>query len=255
MGMGLDSQHSVSGGAPLDLFTTPAGAYSFRKLKSNYAGNAVKIRRTTGGTQDIGFTASGNFDTAAANTFCAATNCYIDTFYDQSGNGRNVSQATTTSQPQLIFNCVGDKVCMRGTQAVGDLTGGSGLPIMTSASAVAKHEGTNNTTVLFVGPQLLAIHTNKLGFFNGSVALEVTASQAWHGVAGTINGASSSLTVDGATTTGTIAAVGGAGIYVISAGAGTTSGSVTEVIWWTGYALTQAQQQALTNNQRSFWGF
>ena len=41
---------------PLDTLTTPSNAYSFRKLRSAYAGNAIRIRRASDNAEiDIGF--------------------------------------------------------------------------------------------------------------------------------------------------------------------------------------------------------
>ena len=94
--------------APLDAFATPAAAYSLRKLKSTYAGPGIKLRRATGGTQDIGFLGFSGFtgaplDVAAATAFCAATTCFVDTFYDQSGAAQHLVQATAANQPQLVI--------------------------------------------------------------------------------------------------------------------------------------------------------
>jgi len=71
----LEAGHRLQGTiAPLDgggSFAAPAAAYGLRRLKSTYAGPGVKLRRTTGGTQDIGFLGFTGFtgaplDTAAA---------------------------------------------------------------------------------------------------------------------------------------------------------------------------------------------
>lgn len=88
----------------LDTFTGAAAAYSLRKLRTAYAGACVRIRRSSDNTeQDIGF--SGNsFDAAAFSAFIGAGNGFITTLYDQSGNSRNLTQATTTIQPQLLLN-------------------------------------------------------------------------------------------------------------------------------------------------------
>jgi len=77
-------------------------AYSLRRVVPAYAGSAVKVRRSSDSTtQDIGFT-SGALDTASLLTFCGAGDGFIDTWYDQSGNTRHLTQATTTAQPKLV---------------------------------------------------------------------------------------------------------------------------------------------------------
>lgn len=91
---------AVLSGILLDDFPSAALAYSFRKLRTAYAGSAVRIRRDSDNAeQDIGF--SGNdFDTAEAASFIGEGGIgWIVTWYDQSGNGLNVTQSSAASQP------------------------------------------------------------------------------------------------------------------------------------------------------------
>jgi hypothetical protein len=86
----------------LDLYPGAAVAYSIRKLRTAYTGNAIRVRRSSDNTeQDIGFS-SGNLDTTALTTFCSGTNGFVTTWYDQSGNGYNATQTTATNQPQIV---------------------------------------------------------------------------------------------------------------------------------------------------------
>ena len=79
----------------LDLYPTASFAYSMRKLRAAYAGPAVKIRRSSDSVQaDIGFDASGNFDVAAATAHIGGGTGYITAWYDQSGNGWDVTQTS-----------------------------------------------------------------------------------------------------------------------------------------------------------------
>lgn len=79
-----------------------ARAYSLRLAVTGYAGSAVQVRRSSDNTlQDIGFS-SGALDTASLLTFCGAGDGFIATWYDQSGNGLHLTQATTTTQPKLV---------------------------------------------------------------------------------------------------------------------------------------------------------
>ncbi len=89
----------------LDSYSGAEAAYSLRKLDCNYAGSAVRIRRSSDNTeQDIGF--SGNdLDEAALITFTgngAGNDGFVVTWYDQSGNGDDAVQATSTKQPQIV---------------------------------------------------------------------------------------------------------------------------------------------------------
>jgi hypothetical protein len=86
----------------LDLYPSAAAAYSLRKLRAAYTGSAIRVRRSSDNTeQDIGFT--GNvLDTSALTSFCAGTNGFITTWYDQSGNNKNATQTTASNQPQIV---------------------------------------------------------------------------------------------------------------------------------------------------------
>ena len=87
----------------LDAYPNAAVAYSVRKLKAAYTGNAIRVRRSSDNTeQNIGFTALGNLDTSALTTFCSGTNGFVTTWYDQSGNANNATQTTAANQPQIV---------------------------------------------------------------------------------------------------------------------------------------------------------
>ena len=102
-----------SGGAPfvglLDLYPNAAAAYSVRRLSSTYAGSAMEVRRSSDNAlQDIGFDIDGNLDTASLLSFVGAGNGFVRTWYDQSGNGYNFQQTTTSNQPQIVASGVVD---------------------------------------------------------------------------------------------------------------------------------------------------
>jgi hypothetical protein len=86
----------------LDTYTDAAAAYSVRKLRTAYAGSAIRVRRSSDNAeQNIGF--SGNdLDTSALTTFCGAGNGFVTTWYDQSGNANNAIQTTAANQPQIV---------------------------------------------------------------------------------------------------------------------------------------------------------
>ena len=85
----------------LNLFPGASAAYSFRKLDTTYAGSAVQIRRVSdNATQDIGFV-NNLLNTAALASFLGSSAGAISIWYDQSGNGKNLINPTTTQQPVL----------------------------------------------------------------------------------------------------------------------------------------------------------
>jgi hypothetical protein len=87
----------------LDTYPGAAAAYSVRLLKSDYTGNAIRVRRSSDNAeQNIGFDGSGNLDTSALTSFCSGTDGFVTTWYDQSGNGLNQTQTTAINQPQIV---------------------------------------------------------------------------------------------------------------------------------------------------------
>lgn len=83
---------------------SPYAAYSTRKVVSAYSGKSVNVTRQSDvTTQDIGFVGN-DFDVASFNTFCSGTLCFVAKWYDQSGNGRDISQATFGNQPQIVIS-------------------------------------------------------------------------------------------------------------------------------------------------------
>jgi hypothetical protein len=86
----------------LDTYSGATVAYSLRKLRTEYTGAAIRVRRSSDNAeQDFGF--SGNdLDTASLLTFCGAGNGFITTWYDQSTNANNATQATAANQAQIV---------------------------------------------------------------------------------------------------------------------------------------------------------
>jgi hypothetical protein len=96
---------SISGAVPLllDVYPNAALAYSMRKMRTLYTGDAIRVRRSSDNTEtNIGFTALGNLDTSSLTSFCSGTNGFVTTWYDQSGNSRNATQTTASLQPQIV---------------------------------------------------------------------------------------------------------------------------------------------------------
>jgi hypothetical protein len=102
---------TVSNQPVLDtLGNSGAASYSLRLLDADYADKATKairVRRSSDNTEaDIGFTASGDLDTAALLAHVGSGSGFVTTWYDQSGNGRNATQTTAGSQPRIVNNGV-----------------------------------------------------------------------------------------------------------------------------------------------------
>ena len=87
----------------LDLFPNASISYSMRLLRNTYTGDAIRVRRSSDNTeQNIGFTGQGTLDESLLTSFCSGTNGFVTTWYDQSGNGVNLTQTTAGNQPQIV---------------------------------------------------------------------------------------------------------------------------------------------------------
>jgi trimeric autotransporter adhesin len=120
--MGRPSAGGARAPALLDKLSTSAlAAYGLRKLSNAYTGNAIRVRRSSDNTeQDIGFVGP-DLDIASLLSFVGAANGFVTTCYDQSGNGRNITQTTAANQ--------------RGVVAAGVLRVSNGRPTMLGSSA------------------------------------------------------------------------------------------------------------------------
>ena len=108
----------------LDIYPSASGAYSVRLLRgAHYANSAIRVRRSSDNTeQNIGFTTNGNLNTTALTSFVGAGNGFIVTWFDQSGNGNNATQATPSNQPQIVS---AGSVLMQGANPTAVFNGSS----------------------------------------------------------------------------------------------------------------------------------
>jgi hypothetical protein len=126
---------------PLDNITATNadGVYSTRRLLTSYSGNCLKLRKPTGVTSDFGFLANGNLDTASIETWGGDDLLYVDTWYDQSGNSRDITQSTLGVRPRfsLAAGAFGGRPCivfsagqyLSGTTVDADRTSNSGVSL------------------------------------------------------------------------------------------------------------------------------
>lgn len=84
----------------LDSYGGAAAAYSLRTLSLYYSGPVVRVRRSSDNTEQD-FTATQITD-GTLTTFCGTGNGFVQTWYDQSGNGVHANNATTGEQPTIV---------------------------------------------------------------------------------------------------------------------------------------------------------
>lgn len=97
----LFGRSSGGGGTTYLLDTYPAtAAYSLRQLKTGIT-NVARIRRDSDNSYQ-NFTAEEITD-GTLTTWVGAGNGFVETLYDQSGNGYDITQATSTSfEPRIV---------------------------------------------------------------------------------------------------------------------------------------------------------
>ncbi len=86
----------------LDKLTAlPAAAYSTARLSRQYAGAAIRVRRSSDNTEaDIGFV-NNALDAAALLAFVGAGDGFVQIWYDQI-NGKHLLQNTQSSQAKIV---------------------------------------------------------------------------------------------------------------------------------------------------------
>ena len=79
-------------------------AFGLRKLSPSYTGNAIQVRRADGTFRNIGFTASGDLNTADLLSWAGGQSVYVRYFWDQSGNNSYLQQVNDINQPLIVNN-------------------------------------------------------------------------------------------------------------------------------------------------------
>jgi hypothetical protein len=147
------------GTLPLDLVTTASAAYSTRLLRTGYGGSLIRVRRSNDNAeQDIGVTGGTNLNTAALLSFVGANSGYVATYYDQSGNGRHLTQGTAGNQPIIVLG--GTLVTNAAGLTVPHYTGGpyhsyNGITTVSNLAFVCKltSQSTSPANHAFFGKQ------------------------------------------------------------------------------------------------------
>jgi Concanavalin A-like lectin/glucanases superfamily/Alpha-L-arabinofuranosidase B, catalytic len=264
----------------LDALATPVvGAWSLRRLRGGYNGPCLTVRRDSdGGTQDIGFTATGDLDISALLAFTGTANGFVTAWYDQTANPSNMVQSLSTRQPLIVttgaLNTVAAGSAMAGILAsasatsiqellanASKLTLGqpfsracvTGIPAGATSSSFTVLTGSTNNSVIALNAVNLKYQI--YDYTTGLTASNAVTAGAINSVTGNYNTTASSLTVNGTTTNGSIGSSGD-GINLVAAGVLTqlagASATFCEIIQF-GALLAPADQTALYASQKLYW--
>ena len=103
---------------PLDGYVGVRVAFSVRRLLTTYEGSLIRLRRQSDDAElDFGFDSNGDLDVAVIVAWLGGSNGWVVTWYDQSGNGYNATQAVAATQPQYIANGINSKPVIRNNPA------------------------------------------------------------------------------------------------------------------------------------------
>lgn len=225
--------------------------------------NVFNITRASDSTSiNVVCLTSGAGDVATASAFCASTTCKVGTFFGQLGF-MNIVEGTSASQPTLVFNAVGTRMCLQfSTGTVLPGTTVTQAQPFTMTAVTERTSGTSAQTVFESGTNDTGLNfstANLIGITANSGATQLVASEtdgSPHAVVGVYNGASSLVVVDGASpvTTPNPGTSGLSGALRMGTGFADLNGLVCEMRLDFA-ALTSTQAATLVSNMRAFYGF
>jgi hypothetical protein len=259
---------------PGDIVSGTIGWWGLRAYSLAMAGTrAINLRRDSDqAVSDFNTLANGKLDVASIIAFKGAANLFVAKLYDQSGNARDQVQATAANQPKFILNVIGALPAMQFVHASSLWMQASPLaqtnqPVTwslvfnQSLTGADCRVASSNAGSLTIYNDSQGVTANTLEIYGGSASAAVTCSDGvFHGVQAVFNGATSSINVDGVSTS-------------VSSGAGAnfmqntmTLGAYDSgtVAFYEGYynewgvwpsALSGGVQSSLNSNQHTYWGF
>ena len=128
----------------LDTFTGASLGLSLVRLRKEYTGFCIKVRRSSDNNElDIGFV-DGVLDTASLLTFVGSGNGFVSLWYGQSGNGFNAFQTLAGNQPKIVSN--GSLILDNGNPAI-EFDGNSFLSVGSVGDFNFLHNGTESTVI------------------------------------------------------------------------------------------------------------
>ena len=252
------------------LSASAAGAYSLRKLRGAYGGAAIRVRRSTDNAElDIGFAPDGSFDASALTGFIGAASGFVAAWYDQSGNGLDMTQATAGSQPRIVAAGAMETrnglaaILFASSQGVGGNLSASPAAGRTVA-LVSSHNNNNNDQIMnpsanggwsmrWGGAQTLQIIKAGTGVIATSTGV-ATLNQL-HTAQAEFTGTAYAFLLDGA------AAGSGAASQTFTAGLtqrfglqNLSNSHYAELIVFDGAALSSGDKAAIQTDQKTYYG-
>jgi len=229
---------------------------------------AISVGTFTGGSGTV--TLGGNVAGSPCGTIGAGVTLtftyglFVPEWYDQTGNGHHLIQATAGNQFELLPNCLASLPCLSQTTttqtevtsatftptAVGTLYNVTFNLANGAANAGMLLENGSNNRLRITGA---AATWSILGGASGSIVANAS-NAAFHVAIGVLNGASSVLSIDGTSTTGTATGNTTAGTIGFGTNGNPNSLRYTEAGVWDTVAFTSGNLTSLCHNAFTYWG-
>jgi hypothetical protein len=252
--------------------------FAYTSAYANGTNKTCQLQRAdNNATYDMVALTTGLSDAAGAATFCAGTTCGILKMYQQAGgSGQDVSQASKVTQATLVFNCFGTLPCVRNTgtsNSFATTMPTATQPITMLAATSRTGDYTDYQSALFAGDcdtghNTIIGYSNSAGFaavgHTGLDELRATApDNQFISLMGIIHGVTSSLTVNGTTTTGSLSTLNPGNVVstatVVGAdgcvGTKFLTGDILEVGRWPSKHFTPTEITNMNTNMRARGGY
>ena len=232
--LGRQRRLNSVGESVLQIAPNAAAAYSLRSLTGGDP-KVVRVRRDTDGgagdNDEQDFTASEVSSGALVAFVGSGNDGFVETWYDQSGNSKDATQATASLQPKIVNagSLLTDGIDFDGTDQVGLVTGSFSLTQAFTTFSVSHTDDASTSLGIWSTAASATSNLNTASFFRNDDGFAVNAG-ATLSTAGTIdyiadrtylqtnviNGGSSSIFVDGATgATGNAGSTNPSGVLII----------------------------------------
>jgi hypothetical protein len=162
----------------LDAVPGAAAAYSLRQVSNAYTGPVVTVRRSSDNAE-ADFKAS-EIDDGTLAAFCGAGDGLVKTWFDQSGNNLDASQATSANQPKIVDS---GSLVTEGGKAALEFDGTD--DVLTVAGSTASfnflHDGTKSAMAIVASPGFVSNPNDIFSFFGntGSASASVGVQIAY----------------------------------------------------------------------------
>jgi hypothetical protein len=158
----------------LDTYSSAVAAYSLRKLRTGYYGFAIRVRRSSDNLeQDISFKADGTLDTTSLLSFVGNGDGFVTIWYDQSGNGYNVSHTTTFQQPEIVSS--GSLITNLGKVSIRFGLVSGGVTYLQNSSLSLN---TPDITIIYIGNKINS--GNSQNAYSTPISLRTPSTQDWN---------------------------------------------------------------------------